>query len=135
MKKVFLMVMVLVLAMSLTFSLVAFAAGEDGEVSILKGTKVSAFDNIGGLIIGAFQAVAGIAAVAILLYVGIKFMLASPAEKANIKGMLIPYIIGAILIFAAIPILGIFKNLGSTIEEETGDEGLLNNEYAVIIEK
>lgn len=126
MKKVFLLVMVMIMVLGIS----VFADG------IPSGTPVIAFDKLGGIVIGAFQAVAVIAAVAILLYVGIKFMLASPAEKANIKGMLIPYIIGAVLIFAAAPILGIFKDLGEQMEDADGDDdGALNNHYAVIIEK
>ena len=71
------------------------------------------FNSASGAIIGALQVVATVVAIAMLLFVGIKFMMAAPGEKANLKGALIPYIVGAILIFAAIPLLSMIKNFSS----------------------
>lgn len=123
MKKNIVKVLSLVLVIVLCFSFAAvfgFSNGgsNDGSndgVKIPTGGSVSAtgLDNLGGIIIGVLQTVAGIVAVSVLIFVGIKYLLASPGEKANIKGSLIPYVIGAVLIFAAVPILGIIKQFTS----------------------
>lgn len=92
--------------------------GSNDGVKIPTGATVTAkgLDSLGGIIIGVLQTVAGIVAVSVLIFVGIKYLLASPGEKANIKGSLIPYVIGAILIFAAVPILGIIKQFTSGLK-------------------
>lgn len=105
MKKVLIMVMVFV--MTLSISVFAYTAP-----SVVSAGGIG---NIDGIILGIFQTVGYIVAIAVLMFVGIKFMLASPAEKANIKGMMVPYIIGAVLIFAASSIIGIIEGWGSAI--------------------
>lgn len=56
---------------------------------------------IGGKITGIIRVVGTIVAVAILVVLGIKYMMGSAEEKAEYKKTLFPYIVGAILIFAA----------------------------------
>lgn len=57
--------------------------------------------NIGGNITGIIRVVGTIVAVAILIVLGIKYMMGSAEEKAEYKKTLFPYIVGAVLIFAA----------------------------------
>jgi len=58
-------------------------------------------DSVAQRIMGILQA-AGIAiAVVVLMVLGIKYMMGSAEEKAEYKKTFIPYIVGAILIFAA----------------------------------
>ncbi len=97
----------LVLILVVCFSVPALAVDPSQFSGNTQGA--SGLNNLGNTIIGVLQVVATIVAIAVLLFVGIKFLLASPSEKANIKGMLIPYLIGAILIFATVPILQIIK--------------------------
>ncbi|MBE5821538.1 MAG: hypothetical protein E7311_02995 [Clostridiales bacterium] len=105
MKKFLIMVMVIVL----TMSTVVLAA--PGNISVNVSPVQQDTGNFGNIITGAIQAVAIIVAVAILMYVGVKFMLASPAEKANLKGALVPYIVGAILVFAAVPLVNVIVGM------------------------
>lgn len=100
-------VLSLVLVLVICFSLPVLAVDPGLIDPNTSGT--SGLNELGGKIIGVLQVVATIVAIAVLLFVGIKFLLASPSEKANIKGMLIPYLIGAILIFATVPILQIIR--------------------------
>lgn len=52
--------------------------------------------------------------------IGIKIIMATTAEeKAKIKEMIIPYIVGCIILFAAFPIWRAFVKFGTDIEEET----------------
>ncbi len=65
------------------------------------GTATSAFDSIGNKIIGMVQAIGTIVSVLIIIVLGIKYMMGSAEEKAEYKKTMLPYLIGAILIFAA----------------------------------
>lgn len=78
------------------------------DPSTLKGTTTTSFDNAGKNIIGVVQAIGSIAAVVVLVALGIKYMMGSVEEKAEYKKTLMPYVIGAVLIFAA-------SNLASVI--------------------
>lgn len=101
----------LVLILVVCFSVTALALDPSTFMSSVGPNNVSALNTLGGTIINVMQVVATVVAIAVLLFVGIKFLLASPAQKANIKDMLIPYVIGAVLIFATVPILGIIKSI------------------------
>lgn len=63
---------------------------------------------MGGEVIGIIQVVGSVLAVGVLVVLGIKYMMGSTEEKAEYKKTLIPYIIGAVLIFAGaniVPVL------------------------------
>lgn len=68
------------------------------------------FNELGTKIIGALKGIGTIVAVAILIVIGIKYMMGSAEEKAEYKKVMIPYIIGAVLIFAAPYIAGAIYN-------------------------
>ena len=57
--------------------------------------------NIGNTIMGLIQVAGIVIAVVILMVLGIKYMMGSAEEKAEYKKTMIPYLVGAILIFAA----------------------------------
>ena len=64
------------------------------------GSKGEMF-KIGNQIIGFVKIAGMILAVVILIVIGIKYMIGSAEEKAEYKKTMIPYLIGAVLIFAA----------------------------------
>lgn len=63
--------------------------------------------NIGGDILGIVQVVGLGIAVIMLTVMGVKYITASPQEKSQLKETLVPYFIGAILLFGASGILSI----------------------------
>ena len=69
--------------------------------------SVSGIQNIGNQIITIVSTVGSIASVIVLVILGIKYMMGSAEEKAEYKKTLLPYIIGAGLVFAASAIAGI----------------------------
>ena len=83
--------------------------------SALTGTTTNSFDNIGKRIIGMVQAIGSILSVVVLVILGIKYMMGSAEEKAEYKKTFIPYLIGAILIFAASNLAGMIYNFASTV--------------------
>lgn len=78
--------------------------------SEIKGTTTTEFDTFGKKIIGGIQAVGSIVSVGILVVLGVKYMLGSAEEKAEYKKTMIPYLIGAILVFSASNIAGFVYN-------------------------
>lgn len=56
---------------------------------------------IGSSIVGILQTVGVILSVVVLIVLGIKYMMGSAEEKAEYKKTMIPYVVGAALIFTA----------------------------------
>ena len=73
---------------------------EGGEIET-RGTGVTNVKSVGGKIVGIIQVVGTIISVAMIIVLGIKYMMGSAEEKAAYKSTLLPYFIGAVLIFAA----------------------------------
>lgn len=85
----------------------------------LTGEKTSAQDSvqsIGNQIIGIITTVGVVVAVVVLLILGIKYMMGSASEKAEYKKTMIPYLVGAILIFGASAITKVVVSLGTGIQ-------------------
>jgi len=57
--------------------------------------------DVGQKVLGIIQVAGSVVAVIILAVLGIKYMMGSAEEKAEYKKVMIPYLIGAVLIFAA----------------------------------
>ena len=83
--------------------------------SSLKGTETTSFDNIGKRIIGMVQAIGSIVSVLVLVILGIKYMMGSAEEKAEYKKSMIPYLVGAVLVFGASAIGKAVIQFGKTI--------------------
>ena len=75
-----------------------------GGQNVAGTTEIQTF---GGNLVSIFQTVGVVAAVVIMLVLGIKYMLGSAEEKAEYKKSMIPYLVGAILLFAASTITNI----------------------------
>ncbi len=123
--------LLLVVMMVMSLNTVAFAKGStattgSGEVGSVidkinesannKLSEDSGVATLGGQIVGIIQIIGIVVAVVILLVLGIKYMTGSAQEKAEYKKTMIPYIIGAILIFAASTIVNVIFNLATNIQ-------------------
>ena len=76
--------------------------GEESPVS----QNVSGYAN---MILGVVQVIGYSAAVIILAWLGVKYIMASPEGKAEIKKQAFAYLLGALLLFAAGTIVGWIK--------------------------
>lgn len=65
----------------------------------------------GGSIAGVIQIVGNIVSVGAMMVLGIRYMLASADERAEYRERMLPYFIGAILLFGASNIVKIFENI------------------------
>lgn len=93
------LVIILLISTSRAFAAGILAPGDyDGDKS---NVNVDEIVNVGNQIVTAIKIVGTILSVGMLIVLGIKFMMASPEGKANFKGAMMPYIVGAILLFAS----------------------------------
>ena len=107
-------ILLLVVVVSMTLTTVVSAKTDDakgidaaGIAGDLKGTTSAAQEGvtkIGNQLIGIITTVGVVVAVIILLVLGIKYMMGSASEKAEYKKTMIPYLVGAILIFGLVMI-------------------------------
>lgn len=63
-------------------------------------------EKIGNLVIGIIKAVGTIITVAVMMLLGIKYMMGSAEEKASYKKSMIPYLVGVVLLFGAVNLTG-----------------------------
>lgn len=111
MKKMSKIVSIILMAMILvTMTTTVMAAGEtekaaditpssiDGSTSDVDVTNIS---TLGNSIVRILTTVGVVASVIVLVVLGIKYMMGSAEEKAEYKKTLMPYVIGAGLVFAA----------------------------------
>ena len=79
------------------------------------GTVPSELTGIGNAIIGIFQVIGTIFAVAMLLWLGIRLMVASPSERADIKSRAVPYVVGAVMLFSIVNLLKIVYDIMQSV--------------------
>ena len=84
----------------------------------LSGAK-TATQEIVGTVLDVVRIVGMGIALIMLTYIGIKFMLASPNERANIKQYSINYVIGAFILIAGVGLLTVVRDFALTIKAGT----------------
>ena len=113
-------ILLFVAMISISLTTVVSASGIDAAnlANQLKGNTSAAQEDvmdIGNQIIGIITTVGVVVAVVILLVLGVKYMMGSASEKAKYKETMIPYLVGAILIFGASAITKVVVGLASGI--------------------
>lgn len=111
-KKVIAIILIILLAIS--FNTISFADKinpddfKPGEPTIVDAGKSI---DLAEKIIGGIQIIGTILSIAILMFIGIKYMMGSIEEKAEYKKSMIPYMIGAILLFGTSWIVNFIYNV------------------------
>lgn len=116
--KVISIILIVMLAL-LSISNVVLATGEAGksmettikEIAAGNNTDTTKISNFGKTIVSIIQVAGIVVAVVILLILGIKYMMGSAEEKAEYKKTMIPYLVGAALIFGASSIVTVVYNV------------------------
>lgn len=108
-KIISIMLMVILIMASLSSIVLAVPEMGDKINQIGKGndTNTSQIENFGKTLVTIFQVIGIVVAVVVLLVLGIKYMMGSAEEKAEYKKTMIPYLIGAALIFASSTIVNV----------------------------
>jgi len=83
------------------------------NVNNVTGVENSRVAQILNSVIKLIQVAGTGVSVIILTLLGIKYMLASSSEKAEIKKMAMPIVIGCVLLFAAVNLVAIIAGIGS----------------------
>ena len=79
----------------------------DTDIHIGKTDAINSSNGMIRAVLGIMQVIGSLASVIALIVIGFRYMFSSLQEKAEMKGVLIYYIIGAVLVFATSNILGI----------------------------
>lgn len=109
--------LMLTLALTASMCTLSYAGGNKNEPA---GSKISirgvdALDGIVGGILGIVQVLGYAFGIGMLLYIGIKYTMASANEKADLKKGSISYVIGAVIILGASTIFSILGTLATQV--------------------
>ena len=110
-------VLVIMVALVAISSVVLAAPDLSGTIKDMAngtGNQPTEVVNLGKTIVTIMQTVGIVVAVVVLLVLGIKYMIGSAEEKAEYKKTMIPYLVGAILIFASTTIVNVVYNLANS---------------------
>ena len=83
------------------------------------GTGKTKLEEMGSKILSAVSGIGMVTAVLIIAVLGIKYMLGSVDEKAEYKKDMIPYLIGAVLLFGITAIVNVMSKMGNVISSIT----------------
>ncbi len=114
-----LLISILLFAIAITFvTPVLGAAGAGVDPSTYTGNQsvtTTKINEVGNKIITIISTIGSVASVIVLIVLGIKYMMGSAEEKAEYKKTMLPYIIGAVLIFAASTLAGVVFNFANSL--------------------
>lgn len=124
MKKQVKLVTTILMIITLMFSIANIALGVDSAMSTMRnglknggGAGGTAVANLGATIVGIMQVVGVVVAVVVILVIGIKYLIGSAEERAEYKKTMIPYLVGAVLIFASTTIVNVIYNLANSVND------------------
>ena len=80
-----------------------------------RNVQTNDLTKVGNNIVTIIQVVGIVIAVIVLLVIGIKYMMGSASEKAEYKKTMIPYIVGAVLIFAGTSLVRVIYSLSTSV--------------------
>ena len=127
--KIFTILLIVAMVMTMLTTIVnagGETGGKDDSSSVIDkvtgggSADTDQLQNVGASIVDIITTVGIIVAVVVLLILGIKYMMGSAAEKAEYKKTMIPYLVGAVLIFGASAIAKAVVAMSESITSTTG---------------
>lgn len=125
MKKIISVLLIMLLLIAILGTNQSFADGAtgiDGIIGTMAGVSNQPSNASGSgttkvinNIIGIMQVVGTGISLIVISMLGIKYILASPSDKADVKKNIMPILIGCVLLFAAVNIAGIIENFTSGV--------------------
>ncbi len=112
---ILLVAMMLVMTLSTVVMAVPSATDVIGKMDQATGGTDTGIATLGGNIVNILTTVGIVIAVIVLLILGIKYMMGSASEKAEYKKTMIPYLVGAVLVFGASAIAKAVVSMSNTI--------------------
>ncbi|MBQ2916912.1 MAG: hypothetical protein IJE59_01855 [Clostridia bacterium] len=108
--KISLLILILILTTGAIFPCTANASQIDPgfyDPGELQQSDVAEFEKFGAAIASVIQIVGTIVSVGTIMIIGIRYVVASADEKAEYRDRMIPYFIGAVLLFGASNVVNI----------------------------
>lgn len=114
------LIVMLLFSMMAPFVMAAEDGGDGGKItpSSINGTSnvnINGVTTLGNDIVRVITTIGVVVSVIILIVLGIKYMMGSAEEKAEYKKTLMPYVIGAGLVFAASMLATLVYNVATGI--------------------
>ena len=111
--QLFPIILIVVLVLMILFGVIQYSYGSSFGVDDLTGTQQqqTILKNAGNDIVRVISTIGVIVSVIMLIVLGIKYMTGSVEERAEYKKTLLPYTVGAALVFAASTIAQIVYNI------------------------
>lgn len=108
------MKVITILVTILTVVMVGVTSFAELDINAINGkaqdVDVTQIGTVGNKIATILRALGTVLLVVVLMVLGIKYMMGSAEEKAEYKKTMIPYLVGAILVFGATQIAGAVLN-------------------------
>ena len=86
-----------------------------GAQSAIEGSETNKLAEVGGKIVGILQVLGMVIAIVVLLILGIKYMTGSAEEKAEYKKTMVPYAVGAVIVFVATTLVNVIYNAATAV--------------------
>ena len=121
MKKTILLFVFMLILSLFVGTINAYATGVNDVISAMEGTSNMATDGNGiktsiNNIIGLIQLAGTGISVVVVTMLGIKYILASPSEKADVKKQIVPILIGCVLLFGAVNLVAIVADFSAVLD-------------------
>lgn len=113
-KVIFIVILLIILGSIFTSYCYAGGITLPGNMDDIYNSSDNSISDIGGKVLWILQVIFYGAAVIILMYSGVKYMISAPDAKAEIKKKMIYLAVGAVMLFAAGGIVQIISNLALT---------------------
>jgi len=123
MKKV-VSILILLLVISMSFSTVYAGSGINSIITSMNGaSNIASIAGSGSNMMNTINNVIGLMQIAgtgialvVVTLLGIKYMLASPSEKAETKKIIMPILIGCVLLFGGVNIMAAVAELSTVLD-------------------
>lgn len=112
MKKIIILLTICIMVFAALNVYAAIQPSDFNDANIIN-PGMDKIENLGDRILAAFLQISYIVSISVLMYIGIKLMIASPSEKAQIKSMMVPYIVGASVAFTTTTIVTIIVKIAN----------------------
>lgn len=103
-------ILTIISTLLITSNVLATGTGLDTEITPQASDAAANVQNIAGKVLNIVQIVGVAVATIMLTVLGIKYVSASPNEKAEYKKGMTIYVIGAVLLFGASMLIGVIRN-------------------------
>ena len=122
-KIIYVLTIIILFSMIFDFYSVYADDGVDSIITAMEGTSNAAtatgtgVGNVINNVIGIMQVVGSGLSIIVITLLGIKYILASPGEKADVKKSIMPILIGCVLLFGAVNLIAAVEEFSKVLNK------------------